>query len=154
MNTKEALSEIIFQKFENQKINEKKLLNLLEKINIIDDEQADELLLKEDFSTWLSLATFQKNKCTKKCKNILVGKHANLLYYKRRMCVHECYVDFYTKKISILKKKGIGGEKLKSAQNELANSKKKYEMYKKSGFLKNSYINVNRDMTLRKLEED
>ena len=77
------------------------------------------------------------------------------------MCVHACYIQHYKKSLEVLKKelktKKTNEEKDKirkrifNMEDKLQKSIKKYNMYKKSGFLKNAYVNTFKDMSLDKL---
>ncbi len=156
--SKNLIIDYLCERFENNKLSEKKLYDLVEKVNYITNKKAEKIVINhESIGGMLSLSTLQNNKCIEKCKG------SDLIYYKRRMCVHGCYIQHYKNSLKVLKKelqtKKSNEEKDKirkrifNMEDKLQKSIKKYNMYKKSGFLKNAYVNQYKDLTLDKLED-
>jgi len=150
--SKNLIIDYLCEKFENNKLSEKKLYDLVEKVNYITNKKAEKIVINhESIGGMLSLSTLQNNKCIEKCKG------SDLIYYKRRMCVHGCYIQHYKKKELQTKKTNEEKEKIRkrifNIEDKLQKSIKKYNMYKKSGFLKNAYVNQYKDLTLDKLED-
>ena len=154
--SKNLIIDYLCEKFENNKLHEKKLYDLIEKVNHITNENAEKIVIThESIGGMLALSTLQNNKCIEKCKS------SNVVYFKRRMCVHACYIQHYKKSLEVMKKelktKKTNEEKDKirkrifNMEDKLQKSIKKYNMYKKSGFLKNAYVNTFKDMSLDKL---
>jgi len=126
---------------------------LMEKVNNMSEKESKRLIaeakVNESIGSWLSLMTTKSDECSKKCQG------AHILYYKRRLCLLKCRVPLYEKSLAGIKReaaknpaqKEMYDEAILKLQNKINKMKLMIHRYESSGFLKNAYINVNRDWT-------
>jgi hypothetical protein len=130
---------------------------LIEKVNNMSEKESKKLVaeakLEESIGSWLMVGAVHSDECTKKCGA------SNILYYKRRLCLLKCRLPKYERALAGLKREAAKESKIDPSSTErynkailklskkIAHMKLMIHRYETSGFIKNAYVNVNRDYT-------
>lgn len=129
--------------------------NLIEKVNNMSEKDSKRLVaeakIEESIGSWLMVGAIHSDECTKKCGT------SDILYYKRRLCLLKCRLPKYERALAGLKREAAKESKINPSSKprydkailkltkKIAHMKLMIHRYETSGFIKNAYINVNKD---------